>query len=201
MFAAGKWIIYGLLVCVVAGCGAEAEVPAEAPSPTTVEKPSVGDATLTAIGELQVSDPIQRAKELFPAPPGADKTEEPELTLANETHFGWANDKQVVDVFAATGGITTISLLKKNLTPEERQTEVDQELERFDEPTENAEGDKTAAYLWRDGDYVRIVVVFQAGASQGVLKVAGSAAALEARGFPLSNIAELVAAFDETVVQ
>ena len=160
-----------------------------------------GDATLTALGTLLISDDLAAAKAAFPAPPGSQITTEPELTLSGESHYGWSTDKQVFDAFADQSGLTTLSLLKKNLSKAERHTEIDRDLERFDEPKENAEGKTVAAYLWKDGDYVRIVVDFFAGNAQGILKVVGTKEALEARGFPLSNLADLVEAFDETAVQ
>lgn len=201
MISAGRTVIY-LLLAVAAGCVAQPDKqPAAQPDAKPFEKPLAGDTTLTAIGELQAIDTIDDAKQLFPAPPGAQISTQPDLTLVGETHYGWSTDFQVFDVFASGGKLTTISLMKSGLTDAERQTQIDRELERFDEPNENAEGRTCAAYLWRDGDYVRIVVDFFAEESSGILKVTGIAASLEARGFPISNIADLVAAFDERDVQ
>lgn len=201
MKSAGRPFLYLLILLAGSGCAA----PAVDPDPTVVikpfEKPLEGDSTLTALGELQIADTLDHAKSLFPAPSGADISTQPELTLPGESYYGWATDRQVFDAFSSDGRLTTISLLKKGLTESERQTEIDRELERFDEPTENAEGKTAAAYLWRDGDYARIVVDFFGGAQKGVLKVAGIASSLEARGFPISHLSDLVAAFDEHGVQ
>src|SRR5688572_3554642 len=197
MISAGRFVVY-LLFAVAAGCVAQPDKrPAAQPDAKPFEKPLVGDTTLTAIGELQAIDTIDDAKKLFPAPPGAQTSAQPDLLLVGETHYGWSTDFQVFDVFASAGKLATISLMKSGLTDAERHTQIDRELERFDEPNENAEGRTCAAYLWRDGDYVRIVVDFFAEKSSGILKVTGIASSLEARGFPISNIANLVAAFDE----
>jgi hypothetical protein len=180
-----------------AGAG-DTDVPLPEP---VLDKPPAGDATLTAIGDLHVSDAFDRARQVFPAPAGSHIESQPELTLAGERHFGWSTELQVFDAFAFKEKLTTVSLLKTGLTDAERQTQIDRELERFDEPNENAEGRTAAAYLWRDGDYVRIVIDFFGGDNRGVLKVSGTKNALAARGFPVDNLADLVAAFDERAVQ
>ena len=201
MTSAGRALIYVSILTAFGCTGQPERSDAPKPDPKTFEKPLAGDTTLTAIGELQAEDTLNQAKQLFPAPPGAELSSQPELTLPGETHYGWSTDTQVFDAFASGGKLATVSLLKSGLSDAERQTQIDRELERFDEPTENAEGRTCAAYLWRDGDYVRIVVDFSAEGSKGVLKVAGVAASLEARGFPISNISDLVAAFDERDLQ
>ena len=201
MNSVGRVLGLVLVLQFLASCGGEPAVNSPAKATIPIAKELIGDPTLTALGSLQISDTLADAKVAFPAPPGSQISAEPELTLSGESHFGWTTDKQVFDAFGTAAGLTTVSLLKKNLSDHERSTEVDRDLERFDEPLENAEGNTVAAYLWRDGDYVRIVVDFFAGQAKGVLKVVGTADSLQARGFPLSNLAELVAAFDETAVQ
>lgn len=201
MISAGRALLYSIVLLATGCTGQPDRADTPNPDPKPFEQPLSGDTTLTAIGELQAEDTLEHAKRLFPAPPGAEISSQPELTLPGETHYGWSTDTQVFDAFASGGKLATVSLLKSGLSDAERQTQIDRELERFDEPTENAEGRTCAAYLWRDGDYVRIVVDFSAEGSKGILKVAGVAASLEARGFPISNISDLVAAFDERDLQ
>ena len=201
MISAGRALFYFSILLAFGCTGQPDREDAPKPDPKPFANPLTGDTTLTAIGGLQAEDTLDHAKQLFPAPPGAETSAQPELTLPGETHYGWSTETEVFDAFASGGKLATVSLLKSGLTDAERQTQVDRELERFDEPTENAEGRTCAAYLWRDGDYVRIIVDFSAEGSKGILKVAGVAASLEARGFPISNIADLVAAFDERDLQ
>lgn len=182
---------------VLAGCGgAEPSPPEPAPTAPVV----LGDTALTIIdaaqGSISLADDFERAKKLFVAPPGSRETRETSLTLPGETHYGWESDGLVFDAFARNGKLTTLSILQKNLDAPRRQTEIDRELERFDEPTENAEGRVTAAYVWREGKQARIVVEFFDKQTMGILRVVGTTDALEARGFPLGDLGALVAAFD-----
>src|SRR5688500_4136417 len=166
MISAGSCFCYLALILAVTGCtpSANEDQPGTAAATSNPFKPPLtGDATLTSIGELQIEDTLKQAKVLFPAPPGADIVAQPELTLEGETHYGWSTQGKVFDAFAAGDRLTTISLLRTEMTDAERHTQIDRELERYDEPNENAEGETAAAYLWRDGDFVRIVVDFFAG--------------------------------------
>jgi hypothetical protein len=200
MTRAALSIPYILIAGVLAGCGSTDPTPSE--PIVTQPEPSVilGDTALTILesdlGTLSLADDIERAKQVFVPIPGARMLRESSLTLPGESHYGWESDGFVFDAFAKNGRLTTLSYLQKNLDAPKRQTEIDRELERFDEPTENAEGRITAAYVWRDGKQARIVVEFFDKETMGILRVVGTTDALEARGFPLGNLGALVKAFD-----
>lgn len=200
MIRAALPIPYLLIAGVLSGCGmAETSLPE--PAITNQTTPTVtGDTALTIVdsahGTISLADGIERAKEVFAAPQGSKLTTETSLTLPGESHFGWVTESIVFDAFAKNGKLTTVSILQKNLDAPKRQTEIDRELERFDEPTENAEGRVTAAYVWREGRQARIVVEFFDKETMGILRVVGTTEALEARGFPLGDLGALVQAFD-----
>jgi len=200
MTRAALSIPYILIAGVLAGCGGTKPSPVE-PIATATSPPIVmGDSALTIIdsdqGTISLADDMTHAKKLFTAPPGSRISQESALALPGESHYGWESDNFVFDAFAKNGKLTTLSLLEKNLDAAKRQTEIDRELERFDEPNENAEGRITAAYVWQDGKQARIVVEFFDKQTMGILRVVGTTEALEARGFPLGDLGALVRAFD-----
>ncbi|MDQ2986323.1 MAG: hypothetical protein M3R13_06325 [Armatimonadota bacterium] len=204
MICVGKSILYILMFGAIVGCGSP--VPAKVgPVEPNAKPPQSGDPALTILsgpqGSISLDDTMDRAKKVFAVPQGATATSQPELTLTGESHFGWESRDVVFDAFATNGRLTTISILLKNLAAPERQTEIDRELERFDEPTENAEGQTTAAYVWREDGAARIVVEFFAKETAGILRVVGTTDALEDRGFPIGKLSELVSAFDEGAFQ
>jgi len=193
-------IPYFLIVGVLAGCGGVEPTHTERTGTKQTAPTTNGDTALTTIesdgGSVSLRDTMERAKQVFEAPAGSQKSTETSLTLPGESHYGWESDGVVFDAFAKNGKLTTLSILEKNLDAPQRQTEIDRELERFDEPTENAEGRITAAYVWREGKQARIVVEFFDKETMGILRVVGTTDALEARGFPLGDLGALVEAFD-----
>ncbi len=193
-------ISYIMIAGVLAGCGGVEPTHTEPVGTKQTAPTALSDTALTTIesdgGSISLSDNMERAKKVFAAPPGSRQSTETSLTLPGESHYGWESDGFVFDAFAKNGKLTTLSILQKNLDAPQRQTEIDRELERFDEPTENAEGRITAAYVWREGKQARIVVEFFDKETMGILRVVGTTDALEARGFPLGDLGALVQAFD-----
>jgi len=199
-------ILYLSIAGVVAGCASTGKTTGEPVATPQTSPATIDDTALTAIeggngASISLADNLERVKEVFPAPTGSEKTSEEAITLPGESRYGWETSNLVFDAFEKGGKLTTLSLLQKNLGPAERQTEIDRELERFDEPSENAEGRVTAAYVWRDGTQVRIVVEFFGKENRGILRVVGTATALTARGFPLGDLSALIEGFDRIALQ
>lgn len=199
MFHIARPIPFLLIAGLAAGCGgAKTEEVIKPEQPT--QPPVTADSALTVIdgatGSISLEDNLTAAKKSFPPPESARETTDSDLTLPGESHYGWESDTAVFDAFAKAGKLTTISYLQKNLDAQQRQTQIDRELERFDEPTENAEGRITAAYVWRSGSQARIVVEFFSKDTKGILRVVGDESSLKERGFPLGDLSALVRAFD-----
>jgi hypothetical protein len=188
---------------VLAGCDAKKdEKPAAAVTPITAPDHDDTLVTLeTANGNVSLMDSFSEALAHLPMPKNAKKTEAHELGLPGEDHYGWETKDVVVDIYARGGRINTISMLHQHIEADARAAEIDRELERFDEPTENAEGASTAAYLWKNDGRVRIVVEFVSETDGAILRVVGNEKSLIERGFPLGQLSELVKAFEAGQLQ
>ena len=200
------YVGFGALLTIVllaTGCKGDR---AEVTSPTTTVEESVrGDTALVTVdfgeGGISLENNFEEIARLCPVPEKGNPTSANDLALPGERHYGWETPELILDVYARGNAITTISMLHQKMTARARSAEIDRELERFDEPDENAEGTKTAAYLWRDGERLRIIVEFSSGDDGGILRVVGTESALIQRGFPVGQLSELVKAFDQGAFQ
>jgi hypothetical protein len=171
---------------------------------SVTRKDSANDAPVSALslsgpgGTLSLQDDIAAAKKAFPMPRGAKATKAPEFLPQNSTHWGWESTTGVFDAVEEKGRLIWFTHLDKGLTDAQRKKTVEEELDAFGEPAENAEGKYADLYSWEHGDGVRVTLDVRVGRrNMGLLHIIGRGAPLLSQGLPLGSLATLVHAIDE----
>lgn len=183
-------------------CTPPSEEPPAATQPPVANVPNPqGDPALAFLSGLTLADSLETARKLYPVPDGGKQTPQPLRLLDGEAHYGWQAAGEMFDAYGLGDRLTTVIHLRRDLQASARDAIIDREIERYDEPLENSETDATSAYLWRDGDYVRLVVNFSGPSNSGLLTVIGIADYLQDRGLPIDNIDHLVEAFESNGLQ